>query len=152
MGGYGGNHHVTLGHKIISCASQYTIPDTGGTSPDLACNYIDTRSSQTNPSCRTPDYSYPLISSTLFSSSSPISLFFVHNSTVIAERKVKSSLSISPCHDHEWASSIAYTTFSIHPVQHTPSTASIQDCLSSLHSQDYKLTPECSFSFRHASP
>ena len=33
-----------------------------------------------------------------------------------------------------------------HRVQHTPSTASTQDCLSSLHSHDYELTPECSFS------
>jgi len=37
-----------------------------------------------------------------------------------------------------------------HRVQHTPSTASTQDCLSSLYSH-YKLTPECSFSFRRAS-
>jgi len=36
-------------------------------------------------------------------------------------------------------------------VQHTPSTTSTQDCLSSLHSHDYELTPECSFSFRRAS-
>ena len=35
-----------------------------------------------------------------------------------------------------------------HRVQHTPSRASTQDCLSSLHSHDYELTPECSFSFR----
>jgi len=34
-----------------------------------------------------------------------------------------------------------------HRVQHTPSTASTQDCMSSLHSHDYELTPECSFSF-----
>jgi len=33
-----------------------------------------------------------------------------------------------------------------HRVQHTPSTASTQDCMSSLHSHDYELTPECSFS------
>jgi len=38
-----------------------------------------------------------------------------------------------------------------HRVQHTPSTASTQDCLSSLHSHDYELTPECSFSFRRTS-
>jgi len=37
-----------------------------------------------------------------------------------------------------------------HRVQHTLSTA-LKDCLSSLHSHDYELTPECSFSFRHAS-
>jgi len=135
--------------------------------------------------------------------------------TVIAENKVKSTLSGSPCHDHELklstpytgytiqrvqhtpstsyteysihrvqhtpstayteysihrvqhTPSTAYTEYSIHRVQHTPSTAytessipwvqhtlstaSTQDCLSSLHSQDYKLTPECSFSFQRAS-
>jgi len=36
-------------------------------------------------------------------------------------------------------------------VQYTPSTASTQDCLSSLHSHHYELTPEWSFSFRRAS-
>jgi len=35
-----------------------------------------------------------------------------------------------------------------HQVQHTPSTASTRDCLSSLHSHDYELTSECSFRFR----
>jgi hypothetical protein len=113
---YGGNHHEKLGLKIISCASQFTIPDTAGTSSDPACNYTDTRSSQPNPASHTPDYSYPLVSSTSFSSSSPISLFLVRNSTIIAEHKVKSSLSISPCHDHELAPSLAYTEYSIHRV------------------------------------
>jgi len=43
-----------------------------------------------------------------------------------------------------------YTEYSIQQVQHTPSTVSIQDYLSSLHSYNYRLTPECSFSFRCA--
>jgi len=38
-----------------------------------------------------------------------------------------------------------------HRVQHTPSTASTQDCLSYLYSHDHKLTPECSFHFRRSS-
>jgi len=38
-----------------------------------------------------------------------------------------------------------------HQVQHTPSTASTQDCVSSRHSHDYELTPECSVSFRRTS-
>jgi len=38
-----------------------------------------------------------------------------------------------------------------HRVQHTPSTASTQDCVFSLHSLDYKLTREWSFSFRRTS-
>jgi hypothetical protein len=69
------------------------------------------------------------------------SLFLVLNSTIIAEHNVKSSLSISPCHDHELTPSSAYTY----------STASTHDCRSSLHSHDDELTPECSYSFRHAS-
>jgi len=44
----------------------------------------------------------------------PPSLFLVHNSTIIAEHKVKSSLSISPCHDHELTLSTAYTEYSTH--------------------------------------
>jgi hypothetical protein len=98
-------------------------------------------------------------------------------STIIAERKGMLSLSVSPCHDHELTSrtsthqvqhtpcttnteysihpvqytpSTAYTQYSIHPVQHTPSTAYTQDCASSLHSRDYKMTLDCSFSFQHA--
>jgi len=133
--GDGTNHHEKLGLKKISCASQFTIPDTAGTSPDPACNNTDTRSSRPNQASRTPDFSYPLISSTSFSSSSPIPLLLIHISTIIAEHKVKSCLSISPWHDHEL----------------TPSTASTQDYLSSLHSHDYELTPEHRFSFRHAS-
>jgi hypothetical protein len=150
MRGYGVNHHAKLGLKRIWYARQFTIPNTAGTSPDPVCNNTDTRSSYPTQESRTPDYSYPLVFS-LFRSSSSMSLFLVHNSTIIAEHKVKSSLSISPCHDHELTPSIAYNEYSIHRVQHTLSTASTQDCLLSLHSHDYELTTECSFSFRCAS-
>jgi len=44
-----------------------------------------------------------------------------------------------------------YTEYNIHRLQHTPRTASTDDCLSSRHSHDYKLTPECSFSLWRAS-
>jgi len=123
MRGEGTNHNETLGMKRISCASQFTIPDTAGTSPDPACNHTTTRSCQLYQTCRTPDPSYLVVSSTSFSSLSPISLFLIHNSTIIAEHKVKSSLCISPCHYHELTLST-----SIHQVQasteykHTPST------------------------------
>jgi len=43
--------------------------------------------------------------------------------------------------------STAFSKYSILQVQHTPSTASTQHCVSTLHSHDYKLTPECSLSF-----
>jgi hypothetical protein len=151
MRGYEGNHHEKLGLKRIPCASQLTIPDTAGKSPDPVCHYTDTRPSQPNQASRTRDFSYPLVFSISFSSSSPISVFLVHNSTIIAEHKVKSSLSISPCHDHELTPSKAYTEHCIQRVLHTACTASSQDCLSSLHSDDCELTPECSFSFRRAS-
>jgi len=151
MRGDGGNHLEKLGLERISCASQFTIPNMAGASHVPEYNNTDTRSSQPNQASSTPDFSHPLISSTSFSSSSPISLFLLHNSTIIAEHKVKSSVCISPCHDHEFTPSTAYTEYSIHGVQHTPSTASTQDCLSSLHSHDHELTPECSFSFRCAS-
>jgi len=101
---------------------KFTIPDTVGTSPDPGCNYSDTRSSQHNQASRTPDSTYPLVI-TLFSSSFPISLFPIQNSSIIAEHKVKSFLSISPCYDHELTLSTAHTEYSIHRVQHTLSTA-----------------------------
>jgi len=55
--GDGGNHHEKLGLKRISGASQFTIPDTAGTSPDPAGNNTDTRSSEPNQACRTTDFS-----------------------------------------------------------------------------------------------
>ena len=123
MRGYGGNHHEKLGLKRSVWARQFTVPNTAGMSPDPACNHTNTRASQPNQASRTPDVSYLIVASISFSSSSPISLVLVHNSTIIAEHKVQSSLSISTCHDHQLAPSIAYTKYSIHQVQHTPSTA-----------------------------
>ena len=117
------NNREKLGLLSISCSSQFTIPDTAGTCPDPAWNHTEARSSQPKQASLSPDYSYPLVSSTSFSSPSPIALFVVLNSTIIAEHKVKSSLSISLCHDHELTMSTAYTEYSIHRVQHTPSTA-----------------------------
>jgi len=119
----GTNHHEKLGLEGILCASHFNILDTAGTSQDTACNYINTRSSQPNQASRSPDFPDPLVSSTSFSSSSPISLILFHNSTIIAEQKDKSSLSISPCHVYEFTLSTAYTKYSIHQVQHAPSTA-----------------------------
>jgi len=118
MRGDGGNHHEKLGIKRISCASQFTIPDPAGTRPDLARTITDTWSSEPNEASCTPHVAYPLVSSISFSSSSPISLFHILNSTIIAEHKVKSSLCISTCHDHELTPSC-----SIHRLQQTPSTA-----------------------------
>jgi len=99
------------------------MPDSPRQSPDSACNTPDPRSSYPNLPGHTPDFSYSLISSTLFSSSSPISLFLMHNSTIIAEHNVKSSISISPFHDSELTLCMPYTKCNIHRVQHTLCTA-----------------------------
>jgi len=109
MRGDGGNDDEKLGLKRISCASQFPIDDTAGKTPDLVGNHTDARSSIPNQACCTPGFSYPLVFSIPFSSPSPISLFLVHTSTIIAEHKVKSSLSISPCHDYKLTPSAAYT-------------------------------------------
>jgi hypothetical protein len=111
---YWGNHHEKLGLKRISCASQFTIPDTAGVTHNTVCNYTDTRPSQPNQASRTADFPYPLVSSISFSYSSPISLFLVENSTITTEPKVKSSLSIAIYHDHELTVSTAYAKYTIH--------------------------------------
>jgi hypothetical protein len=142
-----GNHWEKLGLKRISCASEFTIPNMAGMCPNPVCNYTDTRSSQPNQASCTPDFLYPLISSTLFSPSSPISLFLGLNFTIIAEHKVKSSLSMSLCHDHELTLSTAYTEYSIHRVQHTPSTAYTEysihrvECTPSIAYTEYSIRP-----------
>jgi len=114
MRGDGGNYHEKLGLKRISCASQLTIPGTAGTTPDPAGKNTYTRSSKPNQASRTRDFSYLLVSSIFV----PIFIPHLSFSTNIAEHKVKSSLSISPCHDHELTLSTEYTEYSIHRVQH----------------------------------
>jgi len=78
----------------------------------------------------------------------PPSLFFPSTTLPSSqEHKVKSYLSITPCHHHELTLSAAYAVCSIHRVQHTPSTAYTQECLLSVHSQDFirasKVTWRC---------
>ena len=116
-------HHQKLGLQRIPGVCQFSMPDTAGTSPDSVCNYTDTRSSQPNQAGHTPDFPYPFVSSSSISSPSPISLVLMLNSTIIGEHNVKSSLSISPCHDHELTLSTAYGEYSIRRVQHIQSTA-----------------------------
>jgi len=61
--------------------------------------------------------SYPAYHSHLH----PPSLSFLSTTLPLSqEHKVKSSLSISPCHHHELTLSAAYTEYSIHRVQNTP--------------------------------
>ena len=53
MRGDGGNHNEKQVLKIISWASQFTISDTAGTTPDAAGNHTDTTSSKPNEASRT---------------------------------------------------------------------------------------------------
>jgi hypothetical protein len=115
MRGDGGNHREKLQLIRVLSVIQYTIPGMAGTFADSVCSLTDTRSLQCNQSSRTPDFLYLLISSTLFSCVSPISLLLIHNSTIIAVHKVKSSLHISPCHDHQATQSEVFTECSMHP-------------------------------------
>jgi len=115
----GADHHEELGLKIFSCASQFTIPNTTGISPNPACNNTNTRSSQSYWASHTSDFSHPLIFFELFSSSSPISLFLIHNATIIAEFQVKSSLSVSACYDDELTLSTALLRGFLIPIINT---------------------------------
>jgi hypothetical protein len=96
MRGNGGNHHEKLGLERISCASQLTIPDTAGTTPDPVGENTDTWSIKSNQACCRTDFPYLLVSSIFV----PIFIPHLSFSTIITEHKVKSSLFISPCHDH----------------------------------------------------
>ena len=73
--GDGGNHHEKLGLKRIVCESQFTIPDTTGTTPDPVGKNTNTRSSQPIEASCTSDFFYPHVFSILFPSSSPIPPF-----------------------------------------------------------------------------
>jgi len=94
--------------------------------------------------------SYPPYRSHLHPSSLSISSTTLPS---LQEHKVKSYLSISPCHHHELTPgaayakcsiqrvrhtpSTAYTEYSIHRVQHAPCIAYNQDCSSSPYSHDF---------------
>jgi hypothetical protein len=60
--------------RRMSCESQLIIPETTGTTPDLAGNSTDRRFSTLNQESCTPDISWPLVSSIWLLSSFPISL------------------------------------------------------------------------------
>jgi len=171
MRGDGGKYHVKLGLRRISYASQYIIPHMAGTSPDLGCNYTNGSDSQPKQESHTADISYLLVSSILFSFSSPshsflsITLSSLPN-TKLSHPSLSLHATIMCCQWVQHTPSSAYTEYSEHWVQHTPciaytkssrnwvhhtaSTASTQLWFSSRYSHDYELTTEWRFSFRHA--
>jgi len=118
--GDGANQHEKLGLKRISCASQCSIPDTGGRSPNPACNNTNTRSSQPNQGSGNAVLSYPLRSSTLFSPAFP-SLSF-SSTTLPSSHNTKLSRPSPPLYvmimswyGVQHTLSTAYTEYIIHP-------------------------------------
>jgi hypothetical protein len=85
MRGHGGYHHEKLGLERILCASQLTIPDTAGNTPDPAGKNTNTRSAEPNREGHSLNYSYPLVSSIFVPNFIPHLSF----STIIAEQEVK---------------------------------------------------------------
>jgi len=53
--------------------------------------------------------------------------------------------------EYKYTPSTVSTDYSIHRLQHPPTTASTEKYSPSIHSHNYKLTPDCSFSFWGAS-
>jgi len=52
-----GNYHEKLGLKRILCASEFTIPDIAGMTPNPAGNNTDIRSPKPDQASSTPDFS-----------------------------------------------------------------------------------------------
>jgi hypothetical protein len=58
-------HYQKLGPERISYASQFTIPDTAGTTPDPAGQNSNMRYIKPNQAGRTSDFIHPLVSSNI---------------------------------------------------------------------------------------
>jgi len=112
IGGDGTKNQEKRGLKRKSCASQYTMRGMAGRSLDPACNSTNTRSSQPNGSSPNPDFSYPLVSFTSLSSSSP--------SLPMWSTTPPSSQNTKLCYT---SPSLHAMIMSWHWVRHTPSTA-----------------------------
>jgi len=117
-----GKSSWAMGTERILCVSQFTIPNTAGRSPDLVFNYTAMRSSQLNLSNNTPEFSHSLASSTSFSSSS---LHPSHSRPLQSSQITKLSHPSLSLHAMimSWHPVQAYTEYSIHWAQHTPSPA-----------------------------
>lgn len=105
----GGNNCGKLELERISCLSQVNIAFTAGKNTNM-------RDFKQQQASRTPDVPYPLVSSILLLSLPP-AVLLVHNSTIIIEHLVQTSLSISPCPDDKFRPSTAYTKCIIHHVK-----------------------------------
>jgi len=115
MRGDWGNHYEKLGLENFECYSQFTIPDPAGMTSDPAGTNTDTRNSKPDRAGRTSYFPHSLVSSHIVPISIPhLSLsrpqLYYHR-----KHEVKSSLSTSPCHDHEFTPSTAFTQDRLSP-------------------------------------
>jgi len=125
--------------RSMTCLIAFTRPRIGV----IACR-IGTRTCHIGDGqlTRTRNSSSPSFS-WWFPPSPLISLFLVLNSTITWEHGVQSSLSISPCRNHDLRSNTAYTNYSIIPrstvSRSEPVSHLLADVvLNSLHSHNYK--------------
>jgi len=119
----GGNHHEKLGHRQFrlrvkwpSPLRQVRVPIRRVITPiqGLPNSIRQVVPLISHSRSYSPNHSHVL----------PLSLSFSSTTLPSSQgHKVKSSLSISPCHHHELTPSAAYTECSIHRVQHSPSAA-----------------------------
>jgi len=122
--------------KECCAPCDFTILDMTGTSPDLAGNNTDSRTSKPTQACRSPDFWYLLVSSVSFATSSPLSLstpqhghhrqtqcFVIPLYLWMQWSWVNTNYSI---HWVQYTLSTAYTKHRIHRVQHSPSTVYFQ--------------------------
>jgi len=104
MRGDNGNPHVKLGLMTTPCASQFLNSSMVGSNSNPSAKHTDTLYSEPNQACHIAKFC-PI----LYASSSPSSLFHVHNYYIIIDHNVKLSLSMSPCHHNEISLGRAYT-------------------------------------------
>jgi hypothetical protein len=89
MRGDGTYHLNKLTVMRLTYIGQYTIPDKATASLNSTCHIIDMRSFKLRQASHTPDFSKPLVSSTVYVTPSPTSLFLVKDCTIIAEHIVE---------------------------------------------------------------
>jgi len=133
-----------MGLMRFSCVSQSTIESRSGTAPNLLGMITYMWSSTPYQASCTPDFWYLLISSILFSCSSPIS--HSHPELYYNSRSQYLVIDLYSC--TQW--SLLNTMYIILRVEYTTCTPSTQNCLGFLHSCNYELISKSCFSFWHA--
>jgi len=91
-----GNHHEKLELMTNSFALWWTIPNMGGTTPDLADRNTDIGCAERNQAGHTPNFPYLLKSSDIIPIFISILILLIHNSTITWGYTGQSLHSVSP--------------------------------------------------------